>query len=580
MTLLKVVLSLYIFFQVYDITVHASVNRKKKIKNVYPAGFTALMNEKLEQALQNPIHSTFYSSKIAYSSGRRVQEVNKTQQIRIKFITTPLEKTLSESNDFNTKLRGDAVISKILPHLASTFALALKVKPLQSIPIPKDSCFGFFEEYITDDMYLNGIIDSDVAIFISAFENLGDTTLCRKDPNMSTLAVSTPCNIEVSSNRPVIGLANICLNSLALTSNDTIDPGSLLVMEDVLTHEFIHIFGLNSVLYKYYRSAYDNSPLTPRRNTIFGFRNEFETKRFSCVNDKPDQILEVVNENTLVFRTESVELYGGRRQNRGYYKIVLPTVTQVTRNQFNCQKLNGARLENQPTSEMECFGSHFDERFFFTDIMSAVYDDDASYFSPLTLALLEDTGWYISDFKRAENSPFGIGMGCDFVEKDCIDNGLVPTYSSGFFCNDSVNQKTQCGPSHYFRGQCDLRFTFDPKRNYFPGEFIGPQFINADYCPLVQLDSVDCDSVNASKIDPVEIFDDDSRCMNVNLQDGSQTAVCIKARCDVDTKQFIFNVGNITSTCGVSDEGKLIVLNHNNSEYTFFCTRLAQVCPE
>ena len=47
--------------------------------------------------------------------------------------------------------------------------------------------------------------------------------------------------------------------------------------------------------------------------------------------------------------------------NSRHFEIVTPTVATVTRNQFNCQELKGARLENQPTNPLDCFGSHWDE---------------------------------------------------------------------------------------------------------------------------------------------------------------------------------------------------------------------------
>ena len=33
-----------------------------------------------------------------------------------------------------------------------------------------------------------------------------------------------------------------------------------------------------------------------------------------------------------------------------YYEIVTPTVAQVARNHYNCDRMVGMRLENQPTS--------------------------------------------------------------------------------------------------------------------------------------------------------------------------------------------------------------------------------------
>lgn len=50
------------------------------------------------------------------------------------------------------------------------------------------------------------------------------------------------------------------------------------------------------------------------------------------------------------------------------------SVTQVARNQFNCQSLEGVMLENQPTNEFDCFGSHFDEvRYCNKNLSNAIF---------------------------------------------------------------------------------------------------------------------------------------------------------------------------------------------------------------
>ena len=587
-----IIFTLFLFIRNLLLIFAAKSSNKR---NVYPPGFKALIHSKLKQSLRTPIHSIIDTSNVSAdldnrssvddgsamrssNRHRRTEEKSKTQPIRIKFITTPLEQTTAMSNDEMTKLRGDVIINSILPQIASNFASSLKVVPTKSLAVPKETCFNYFTGFVTSAMSKPGIQNQDLVIFISAYDSLGGVPLCNKDPNLSTLAVSSPCNVDFND-RPVVGFANICLNALNIRRDNTIDQNSALVMEHVLTHEMIHILGLNSALFKYYRSAYDNTPLTPRVTSFFGGAADFEFKEYDCVNDKPDQVLEVINENTLVHKNEMVKTYNGASRERGYYEIVLPTVRQVVQNQFNCQSLTGARLENQPTSDEDCIGSHFDERFFFTDIMSALYDDDAAYYSPLTLALLEDTGWYKCDFTRAQNSPFGLNMGCDFVNKDCIVDGRVPAHSNGFFCNNMVNKVLKCGPSHHFRGQCDLGFNSSPKRGYFD-ELMGPQFIHADFCPIVQNDITDCDDESAKKIDQIEIFHSKSRCMSVDLEDGKRSAVCIKASCNEEAKMFEFSVGYDTYGCSVEDEGKQIQVTHNSKSYGFICPRLTQVCPE
>ena len=42
------------------------------------------------------------------------------------------------------------------------------------------------------------------------------------------------------------------------------------------------------------------------------------------------------------------------------YEVVTETVRNVVRNQFNFHEMVGGRLENQPTSDTDCFGSHWD----------------------------------------------------------------------------------------------------------------------------------------------------------------------------------------------------------------------------
>lgn len=46
-------------------------------------------------------------------------------------------------------------------------------------------------------------------------------------------------------------------------------------------------------------------------------------------------------------------------------------------------------------------------------------------YSSLTLALMEDTGWYTANYSMAQPLSWGKGLGCDFVMKSCkhwIDN--------------------------------------------------------------------------------------------------------------------------------------------------------------
>ena len=48
--------------------------------------------------------------------------------------------------------------------------------------------------------------------------------------------------------------------------------------------------------------------------------------------------------------------------------------------------------------------SHWDERYFYNEVVSAYLGEHAVDFSPLTLVLLEDSGWYEANYSMAEVS--------------------------------------------------------------------------------------------------------------------------------------------------------------------------------
>ena len=68
----------------------------------------------------------------------------------------------------------------------------------------------------------------------------------------------------------------------------------------------------------------------------------------------------------------------------------------MARNHFDCQSMTGARLENQPTSEgyITALGCHWDERLYLSELMGPIFSGYSDILSSLTLALLEDSGWY------------------------------------------------------------------------------------------------------------------------------------------------------------------------------------------
>jgi leishmanolysin-like peptidase len=64
-------------------------------------------------------------------------------------------------------------------------------------------------------------------------------------------------------------------------------------------------------------------------------------------------------------------------------------------------------LENEEARY--CTGSHFDERLFYSELMGPIISQISDILSPLTLAVLDDSGWYQVNYQISQVSPFGFG---------------------------------------------------------------------------------------------------------------------------------------------------------------------------
>lgn len=242
------------------------------------------------------------------------------------------------------------------------------------------------------------------------------------------------------------------------------------------------------------------------------------------------------------------------------------------------------------------------QRLFYTELMGPLLSDEINIFSALTVALMEDSGWYKPNYNLAKNSIFGLGAGCAFVTGDCLIDGLVPSYSKGFFCNyvlkrgaqDTLQGTPTCDASHYFISECDLIDQADARNGgkdipevyqYFDNPKIGPyRLIEADYCPTASLRSEDCRNPRSSQF-PGEIFGPTSKCFNMRAPsifgNGDNFAACFPTYCNPEEQAVEITIGNKNVLCEYDGQVHPFPtgLASSASGDVIECPKFAVICP-
>ncbi|KAL3919121.1 MAG: hypothetical protein SGILL_003911, partial [Bacillariaceae sp.] len=368
-----------------------------------------------------------------------------------------------------------------------------------------------------------GVADADLILYVSGTPS---SRFCRG----TTLAVAVACNFD-QFDRPTAGAINVCLNRIDLDDDGTASDAVVEDNVDVLVHEVAHVLGHSSNSYRFYWDSETGMERTPR---------PFESRTVTCVDDVQRSLI-LPDENTMKFFDSD----NGQR----YASIVTPKVRAMARNQFNCQSLEGAKLENQPTGSDSCTGDHWDEHDYYPEALSGVISPTTNILSHLTLALFEDSGWYVANYTQGKMNPWGLGAGCEFVNGPCLTadtqgTTIVPSYGEGYFCTESSARG--CSPALSHKLACSVidYFYIQPQTlpegrfQYFSNEptMGGPR--QADYCPLfgstyggLEAEQLACtDTANADALNIYsEVYGSGSQCIPTDSGDGRcYKTVCVK----------------------------------------------------
>lgn len=234
-----------------------------------------------------------------------------------------------------------------------------------------------------------GVRDADFVLYVGALA----TERCSHENIISYAAY---CQQEAKMDRPIAGYANLCPNMIST------QPQEFIGMLSTVKHEIIHALGFSAGLFAFYHDQ-DGNPLTSRSaDGLPPFNYSLGLYQWSDKVVRKVERLWNVRDNKIVRHT--------------VYLLVTPRVVEEARKHFNCPVLEGMELENQGGMGTEL--NHWEKRLLENEAMTGSHTQNR-VLSRITLALMEDTGWYKANYSMAEKLDWGRGLGCEFVRKSC-----------------------------------------------------------------------------------------------------------------------------------------------------------------
>ena len=313
--------------------------------------------------------------------------------------------------------------------------------------------------------------------------------------NNSILAAATPCLLDNINYRPYAGVVLINKN---LTS---IKYDYDYYMKNLLFHELTHVLGFHPYYFEYLKMK--------STETIDG-------KQYTCINT--------------------------------------PKVLEKAKIHFGCDTIKGIPLENQGGAGTE--GSHWETRYMLGDYMIGA-DYTEIVISDISLALLEDTGFYKINYYTGGLFRYGKNQGCSFFQKKCVYNKGENTLFPNEFCvNDG---EAFCSSSHIAKGDCFTTRYREPLEDlyrYYQDKYKGG-IPSADYCPASFMYESDahyfypknCKYGKLEYSQYGEIIGDNSLCFESSLLNTDKESICYKMTCDRNNKKMLIYIGDNVVTC-------------------------------
>eukprot|EP00929_Paragymnodinium_shiwhaense_P065339 TRINITY_DN32767_c0_g1_i1.p1 TRINITY_DN32767_c0_g1~~TRINITY_DN32767_c0_g1_i1.p1 ORF type:complete len:1319 (+),score=185.65 TRINITY_DN32767_c0_g1_i1:128-4084(+) len=403
-----------------------------------------------------------------------------------------------------------------------------------------------------------GVDNADFVLYVTAREDY-----CSGD----TVAYASACHQD-EDDRPIAGNLNFCRQAeFGRRQTWQLSVG-------IAIHEIVHALGFASSSFAFFRDD-DGRPRTRRDES-----------------GRPPWIAEeggyTADPGTILRGT----LDDGTTRK---HWVTLPRVVEAARRHFGCETLDRVPLE-EAGGEGSAF-SHWDQRALNGDMMTP-HVHTSPHFSEISLALMEDTGWYKPDYSFAAELHYGRDKGCDFVFGPCIIAGTTAfpdTFCSATDvsrCGHSVSSDTGCTPDHMGKAICTNCIHTQPLPQafqYFSDPRLGGEQQALAYCPLwttwqSRSGPSYCASEVAGGVDGLgETYGLASRCILSTVVQwqwiplDTPQASCRDISCGDDTVRIRIG-GEEWLQCHASDEGKQKAAGRPGWSGAIVCPSFSKLC--
>ncbi|XP_060887958.1 ciliated left-right organizer metallopeptidase-like [Labrus mixtus] len=255
------------------------------------------------------------------------------------------------------------------------------------------------------------ILQGAMSVPESAIHQNGLSPLTRADTfHLNILAYAAHCQTDALG-RPVAGVVVICRERL---KGETFSHQAAV---QTVIHELFHVLGFSKELFHTWRD---------------------------CSSMSQAEGADCSPQGKVTYSDGS-----------GHMRIYTPSVISALQKHLNSTDPElGGWLENLGVLPGKV-SSHWESRVFQGSIMAAELADSSSVrIDPVTLAALQDTGWYNVDVSRAQSLVWGDGEGAMFGSLSTCQNKSSPFFcsGSGFGCHYLHLHKGECKTDQYLEG--------------------------------------------------------------------------------------------------------------------------------